>query len=176
MSNIVTATFYGTATMVTTTPKYQWDRGQLLNIVGLELPEVYKVDFSNYESKESAVSSLNSEDGVSIPDELFDTGLPIYAFVVVPDDDSTTTEYKIIIPVIKRPEPTDIEPTPEQQSLIDELIIRLNTAVDICETAAAQIESLDTRISANSEAISELNNTLFGSIAEGETLNLRRAR
>ena len=58
------------------------------------------------------------------------------------------TEYVIKIPVRERPEPSDIEPTPEQQDTITEAIAALNVAVtqtaqdvisaDASATAAAQ--------------------------------------
>lgn len=176
MSNIVSASFYGSVRMVTVTPKYQYDQGQILKITGLDLPDTYKVDFSNYDNKEDSVMSVGSSEGAIIPDSLFETGLPIFAFVVVSEEDSVTTEYKINIPVIKRPVPTDYEPSQEEISIFDQYMARLNAAVEVCETAATVVGGLKDQVDGNSGAIQELNETLFGSLAEGETLNIRRIR
>ena len=135
-NNIVQAQFNGRRTAVTTRSIWQYDYGMQLVFGGLELPTAYTVHFSNYAAGGQAVQQVGDSGGVSIPDALLRTGLPVYAFVFLHTGaDDGETVYTALIPVNKRPEPTDEEPTPAQQSAIDEAITALNTAVDEAEEA-----------------------------------------
>lgn len=119
-----------------TSAVYQYDKGQVLIIKGLELPALYKVDFCN-EGDTVTKPMIGNETGVEIPDEYLKTGRGIIAYIVLHETETDTeTEYKIRIPVIQRPEPTDIEPTPEQQALIDQLVASMNQAVTQTEEDA----------------------------------------
>lgn len=140
--NIVKAIFSGGCTQITAAGAlWQWDQGQILQIVGLDLPDAYQVEFSNQPGRGTAAPMIGGVDGVEIPDVYLATGKPVYAFVVLhAGEDDRETEYKITIPVNARPQPTDVQPTPEQQSVIDQLIAALNAGVEKAEDAAAAAE------------------------------------
>ena len=125
--NILKAFFSGGCTQITAAGAlWQWDQGQILQIVGLDLPDAYQVEFSNQPVRGTAAPMIGGVDGVEIPDVYLTTGKPVYAFVVLhAGEDDRETEYKIAIPVHARPQPTDVQPTPEQQSVIDQLIAAL---------------------------------------------------
>lgn len=128
MSKTITAVF-GNGIFTTTAKVFQWDAGDKLQFVGIDLPENYKVDFSNSLTGESK-SVLGDYSGVVIPSEYFQPGRMIYAWVVIPDNDGRYTKYQVNIPIYARSEPTDEEPTPEQQSALDEAIAALNEAAE----------------------------------------------
>lgn len=137
--NKVIAVFANGGTMTTTqTALWQYDYGQILVIQGVQLPTAYEVHFCN--SKDSTtITSIGDADGVVIPDQFLQNGEVIYAYVYLHTGDSDgETEYKITIPVMDRAEPTDIEPTPAQESTIGQLISALNDAVDAAEEAASK--------------------------------------
>lgn len=128
MRKTITAVF-GNGIFTTTAKVFQWDAGDKLQFVGIDLPENYKVDFSNSLIGTSK-SMLGDSTGVVIPPEFFHPGRMIYAWVVIPDNDGRYTKYQVNIPIYSRAEPTDEEPTPEQQSALDEAITALNDATD----------------------------------------------
>lgn len=137
--NKVIAVFANGGTMTTTqTALWQYDYGQILVIQGVQLPAAYEVHFCN--SKDSTtITSIGDADGVVIPDQFLQNGEVIYAYVYLHTGDSDgETEFKITIPVMDRAEPTDIEPTPAQESTIGQLISALNDAVDTAEEAASK--------------------------------------
>ena len=129
MYHITTARF--TAGRSTTTPHlWQYDYGQILKIEGLDLPFAYEVHFSNEEILGTSKTSIGDAEGVTIPDEYLLSGQNIYAWIFLHDDTTDgETEYKIKIPVKKRSQPTDIEPTPVQQDTITQAIAALDAAV-----------------------------------------------
>lgn len=118
----------------TTEALWQWDYGQILKITGLDLPVAYQVHFSNEKNCGTSITMIGNADGVLIPDELLETGLYVYAFIYLHEGDSDgETEYQITIPVYRRPAISDEEPTPTEQSAIDQAIAALNTAVEATE-------------------------------------------
>lgn len=113
-----------------TIPLYQYDYGQKLLIKGVELPEYYEVHFSNQQYGD-AITVLGDSTGVLIPDSLVATGETIYVWLFLHDTSyDGETEYMGAIPVIKRAQPTDVTPTPEEQSIITEVIAALNNMED----------------------------------------------
>lgn len=127
MSNIVKAICHG-RTIVRTPPLYQYDYGQILQIVGVDLPDAYEVHFSN-EPHGQAITQIGNADGVTIPDQYLLSGAYVYAWLYLHTGaDDGETEISITIPVLARAKPTDQEPTPVQQSVIDQAIAALNTA------------------------------------------------
>ena len=136
--NITTVNFAAGSRYATAeTDLWQWDYGQILRIVGLDLPEAYAVHFSNDPTRGSSSTEIGGPDGVQIPDAYLQTGKPVYAFIFLhTGEDDGETEYKITIYVNARPQPDGETPTPEQQSVIDQLIAALNTGVAESEEAA----------------------------------------
>lgn len=141
--NIVTATFSAGCTQIEADRKlWQYDQGQILQLVGLDLPDSYQVEFSNSRDKGTAKAQIGGPDGVSIPDEYLTTGKPVYAFLVGHTaEEDRETEKLVVIYVNARSQPTDEPITPEQQSIVDQLIAALNAGVAKAEDAAEQAEA-----------------------------------
>ena len=100
----VIASFKPGFTEAITQPLTQYDKGQTLIIVGIELPEEFEVHFSNYREGGMAASYVGRPEGVHIPNVLLTTGEYIYAWVYVTDHKGHEgkTEYCITIPVNRR--------------------------------------------------------------------------
>lgn len=116
-------------------PLYQYNYGMVLRIMGIDLPDAYQVDFAN-DINGSSITQVGNADGVSIPSQFFTPGQAIYCWLRVhPTQNSGITTATIVIPISPRATITDEEPTPEEQSAIDEAIAALNDAVDKAEDA-----------------------------------------
>lgn len=120
----------GSGRYTVTAPIVKEDYGLYLQIEGVELPSTYEVDFSNSEHNGTSVTMIGNSDGVLIPHQFIDTGKDIFAFLYHIGEDFGRTVYKFRIPNKVRPDRTDIEPTPAEQSTIDQLIGALNSAVE----------------------------------------------
>ena len=121
---------------------WQWSTGQVLRFSLPALPKSYRVDFSNEKIHDYSKPQIGDSSGVTIPDEYFISGKPVYAFVVLSDGQGDSgTEYMAEIPVIKRSKPTNYEPTPVEQSVIDQMIAAANTAREAAEEAAEEAEA-----------------------------------
>ena len=110
-------------------PQWQYNHGQKLQFVGVELPPYYEVHFSNSIHGE-AKKQLGDSSGVLIPFEYFQPGKFIYAWIYITDSDSGITQRQVEIPIHKKAICTDEEPTPEQSDIIEEAIGALNSALD----------------------------------------------
>ena len=118
------------------------DYGLYLKIEGVELPSTYEVDFSNSENNGTSVTMIGNSDGVLIPHQFIDTGKDVFAFLYHVGEDFGRTVYKFRIPNKVRPDRTNEQPTPEEQSTIDQVIASLNDAVDRAEDAEQAIEDM----------------------------------
>ena len=142
--NVVSA-YLGNSRTATTAARYQWNYGQVLRINGIDLPHSFQVHFSNTPKVGTATTSIGTDGEVVIPDAYLTTGKTVYAWIFLHDTETDgETMYAITIPVIPRPQPTDEEPTPVQQSEINQLIDALNSGVDKAETAADSAEAART--------------------------------
>ena len=117
----------------------QWNRGNRLNVSGVDLPASYKVEFSNKGDK-ATIPAIACSDSIEIPNALLETGRPIIAYVVMVWDDGRSTEAWITINVKPRPEPEDEVPDPGQQSEVEQLLAALNNGVERAEDAAGNAE------------------------------------
>ena len=119
---------------VRTPPCYQYDRGRVLVFSG-NLPGTFEVDFSNSPVR-SSITQIGQANRVGIPDQYFESGEPVYVYLVNVGEDYAVTENPVcIIPVIGRSARTNEQPAPEPQSVIDQTIAALNAAVEDAETA-----------------------------------------
>ena len=152
-TNIINAVF-GSGLCAVTTSAFRANYGMILRFSGIDLPTAFEVDFSNYDvSGRDSVTAIGQNGEVQIPDDLWDSGLNIYAYVYLhPTDDSGVTVYTVTIPVLGRPNRTDETPTPHEQTVIEQAISALNDAV---EQTAADVASADA--SAQAAAQSEAN-------------------
>ena len=132
--NVVVASF-GAQREVTTAPLWQWDKGQILKIVGLNLPSTFEIHYSNSKARGTAKQWIGYDGEVEILDEYLTSGVDVWGFIYLHEgEDDGETEYVIHIPVRERPEVEDVEPTPSEQNIISETIAALNKAVDESET------------------------------------------
>lgn len=135
-NNIVTAVF-GAFKETRTRKLWQWDYGMKLRFVGLDLPPSYTVHQANEPMSGSAKTRLGDETGVDILDEYLTTGKNVYVWLYLHSGDSDgETVYMVTIPVQQRPRPTEDEPTPVQQGLIEQALAALNAGVAEAEAAA----------------------------------------
>lgn len=129
MSEIIQAVFTSSKTFVKTDPQWRYNKGQKLQVFGLDLPEYFEAHFSN--EIDGPAKSVIGQDGlVSIPPEYFIPGGNIYCWLYIQEGEAHITKCQVRIPLYEKGELTDEEPTPEQQSALDEAIDALNDAVD----------------------------------------------
>ena len=129
-----------------TIPLYQYDYGQVLVITGATLPSSYEVHFAN-EMHGDAVTSIGGSTGVAIPDSVLTSGDPIYLWLYLHEDSTDgETEFQGVIPVIKRAQISDQEPTPAEQSAITQAIAALNAAVTATGAAQTAAEAAASQI------------------------------
>ena len=139
--NITNAVFKPGSKRVTAEPLAQYDYGQTLVIAGLPLPSSFEAHFSNSQFDGGAKSQVGSNSQVVIPDEYLVSGEPIYVFIVLHQSEQDgETEYRITVPVEKRPRPTHQKLTQIQQSEAEQILAALNTAVERTEALAAEAE------------------------------------
>lgn len=120
----------------------QWDYGWQFIPEIEDLPTTYRLDFSNEEKHGTALPVYCSTEGAEVPTELIDTGKDIWVWYVAIGDGYGITEYKWRIPNKCKPKTAQDEPTPTQQSSIDQLIVRSNEAVVRAEDAQQAIEDM----------------------------------
>jgi hypothetical protein len=135
--NVIKAVF-ASGRRVKAAPLWRYDHGIRLQPIGLELPEHYEIHFSNSETGE-AKTVLADASGAVIPAEYLIPGTEVYAWLYLVGDSYGRTKAEIIIPVDAKARPTDQEPTPEQQPVIEQAIDALNDAQDALEEAASHI-------------------------------------
>lgn len=134
--NIITAKFCSGATQAWAPEAWQYDYGQVLQFDGIDLPEAYQVHFSNKPMTGETITQIGNADGVSVPDQFFQSGEAVYAWVYLHEgEDDGETVYMVTIPVKKRPQPSEEQPTPVEQSAIDQAIAALNIAVERADEA-----------------------------------------
>jgi hypothetical protein len=139
MSKTIKAVF-GAGDRTATCPQWQYDYNTRLEFVGLNLPEHFEVDFANSTTGQSQ-TVLGENNSVVIPAQYFIPGSTIFAWVYVVDGDSGYTRAQAVIPIATRATRTGEEPTPEQQSALDEAIAALNAAVEgVPETIDAALQ------------------------------------
>lgn len=141
MGNIVKAYFNGNKTARPAT-LFQYDSGMKLEFVGIDLPASFRVDFAN-NTDGTSKPMMGANNLVAIPHEFCVPGGSIYAWVVVPNDDGRNTVYRAEILIDPRALPTDEEPTPEEQTYIDQAIATMNNLVDEADTAVQHYPIID---------------------------------
>jgi len=142
--NVIEAVFsadqYGSEKYARTEPTWQYSYGQILKFNGIDLPESYEVHFSNTDHT-SSKTQIGDANGVTIPDEFFLTGKPIYAWVFLHETENDgETKYSVTIPVNKRSRPTDTPITPVQQDVITQAIAALNGGISHVEQIVEDID------------------------------------
>lgn len=128
VDNVITVSI-GNSRKITTRPAWLTDKGMILRFVGLDLPNYYVVDFAR-SLTEQALPVIGTPEGVAIPSELFHNSDKIFAWLRLTRGDNVHyTVYQITIPLQQRSEISNVQPTPEQEDIIDQAIDALNEAV-----------------------------------------------
>ena len=141
MSNITTATFAeGCRSTIASPALTQWSYGQVLEFSGIDLPDNYTVYFALSRTSGDAQAMIGDANGVQVPNNLLCVGHSITAWVFLTDGTSGQREYTVLIPVDPAAAPATEEPTPEQESVINQTIAALNAGVTRAETAADAAE------------------------------------
>ena len=104
VTNIVRAVVKPGSDYTVTSPIMKEDKGQVLLIEGLDLPEVYEIDFSNDRHHGSSITMIGNADGVLIPTQFIKTGRDVFAFYYYVGDGFGQTEHIFRLPNDYRPE------------------------------------------------------------------------
>lgn len=139
--HIIPAVFTAYRT-TTTKPRNQWDYGQVLNISGqIDLPEAFEAHFC-CEGDPTTVTQIGQNGLVEVPYEYMETGRTVLCYIFLHDASTDgRTMYTIRIPIVRRPRPTDLEPTPVQQDAIAEALVALNNAVVRTDASATRLRN-----------------------------------
>lgn len=82
-TNVTTAVFGESCNTATASPSLvQWDKGQVLQISGLDLPDAYQVEFSTVYTR-NAIPRVGDASGVEVPNELLQRSAPITAYIKI---------------------------------------------------------------------------------------------
>lgn len=138
ITNIIEIKFNGNR-MAFVDSEYRLNSGMYLKFMDIDLPEAYQVHFANRQHG-ATFESIGNADGVRIPDDVWTSKEPIFAWVYLhPTEDSAVTKYEVrIIKKVRADLPNGVEPTPYEQTVIDEAISALNTAVEKTSADAEQ--------------------------------------
>ena len=129
MSEIIQAVFAPGKTFVKTEPQWRYNKGQKLQIFGLDLPEYFEAHFSN--KIDGTAKKMLGQDGiVSIPPEYFLSEENIYCWLYIQEGEAHVTKCQIRIPLYDKGKLTDEEPIPEQESIVEQAIDELNAATE----------------------------------------------
>lgn len=121
---------FGKEQLVVTEYRMQHDWGQVLDFIDIPLPEAFEARFSNSVSGQS-VGQIGYNNRVRIPKQFFESGEPIYCYITVHDEETDgRTLYTTKVPIKSSSERTEVEPEPEEESIITQAITALNTAVE----------------------------------------------
>ena len=134
MSKIIKAVFTGR--FCTCRRVFQYDTDDKLQLVNLDLPQNYTVDFANSLTGTS-VSVLATSDTVQIPPDMIVPGSEIYAWVWISDTNGGHTKCQATIPIDPRAQRSGTSPAPAQASAWDQAVQTLNDAAADYETAAS---------------------------------------
>ena len=141
MARIVVADFSGAIKVTASDKIYQYDRGDLLQIIGLELPELYQVHFANDEEGAS-VPVVATSDLVEIPEAVTQSGDDVLAYIyLTPEIDTAYTDVQARIKVTARALLPDYEYNDDQANALNRAIADLNTGVAAARAAAESAEA-----------------------------------
>lgn len=108
---------------------WQYDVGHVLRFDGFNLPFTFQVHFASLKTGEAKPQV--GQDGIcEVPPEYTQTSGAIHAWVYEVTEDTGLTKHEIEIPVEGRAKPTNQEPTPVEQSVIDQTIAASNNALE----------------------------------------------
>lgn len=123
---------------------YFYNNGILFKPTDLDLPASYQVHWADSPQASSTLETIGTAEGAPIPDDLWNRSRVIYGWIYLhPTEDSAVTAYEVrIYKNVRAGLPDGTEPTPAEQSTIDQLIGALNSAVEQAEDAEERIENM----------------------------------
>lgn len=141
--NTITAVFKPGARRVTTEVGLtQYDYGQTLVISGLTLPSPFEAHFSNTQYDGYSKPWIGMDNQVEIPDEYLESGDPVYVLIFLHYGEyDGRTEYRIMIPMTKRPRNVQIPVKKVEQGIIENTIAAINTAAQRASDEASAAEA-----------------------------------
>jgi len=143
---------FGTMNATVTSPLHKSDTGVILRVTGVDdLPEYFEAHFANSKNG-TAVTVLGHNCEAVIPDQLLETGLPVYCWIYVINEITGRTVYTVTIPVVQRADAGEVSPTPEQSDIITQAINALNNAGDSAQQSASEAQTYAERAEAASES------------------------
>lgn len=128
--NIAIVDFRGDRTVVTR-QRYQYDKGQILQLV--DVPDGTQVEFTN-ENQSEAEPYIVMNGQVAIPDFLLEENCTITAYVKVVDKNSETTIKTVTIPVNPRQKSDDGVAPENQQTFKEQLQEIMNDTKEIAQS------------------------------------------
>lgn len=138
-TKVIKAVFGGQKSIIAL-PRMQYDYGQVIEVVGIDLPATFEARFSNQPTGES-VRVIGENQRVAVPDESLKNAGFVWCYITIHDEVTDgRTMYTVKIPIKPATERTDAEPTPVQQDIITQAIAALNGAV---EQTGEDVESAD---------------------------------
>ena len=111
---------------------WQYDFGQKIQFKNIDLPFSYEVHFAN-KSIGPAEKQLGDASGVVIPYNVTKTGKPVYFWLYVTGENKSITIYGNHVPVRARASVPTTEPTPEEQSFIEQALGVINDAMEVVQ-------------------------------------------
>lgn len=155
----------------------QWDRGQKLEITGLDLPSAVEIHFATQDGEEAKVMVGKTVDGVTtadIPDSLLKQGLLINAYIYLSDSESGETTFTIHMPVRPRPKPNEYMEDPNPDNPFGEVVEQVSDYADRAEQAASEaqehLNDIEQALSDASDVIEELDQKTTAGSALNTTL------
>lgn len=106
MKTILSAVFRSEKdTVIYTRTIHQYDRGVVIRVSGIALPEHYQAHFSNSKDDGVGHSILVSGSDIPIPDVYLETGkyLYVWLYMATEHNEKGATAYEIVVPVDPRP-------------------------------------------------------------------------
>lgn len=153
------------STVTGTRPVHQWDIGQIIKVMGLEIADGTPVDVGN-RFLNCSYRAYMLDNQVTIPAPALQQERDLTAYVVVTDENSETVTKEIRIPVIPRPKPEDyvdegIRNTPEYKIVMKKADEVEANATKV-ESAKETVVSFAENVEAVTEQISSLKSDLGG--------------
>ena len=142
--NIITANFSDGRLQARTAWRHQWDREQILRIIGADdLPLTFNAHFSVHKYYGDATTVEGIDGQVKIPDIWLTFGKTVYCWIYLTDGESGETVYTITIPVIPRPMPEyyEMEDTGVFDAVVAEVGEYAQAADDAATRAAASADA-----------------------------------
>lgn len=139
--NLITAVFANEnpTRSIATPQSWQWDVGQILKIVGLDIPNGTQAHF--IVDDQSITQLIGVVDGVGyvhVPDEFLQAPGVSTAYVYISESDTVAeTEYTIMFTVRERVQPADYStPTEAEETLFQEAIDAVRTYAERADSSA----------------------------------------